>query len=67
MSDMEFRPNSNAFKERQKQAKSEDKRAEQLAHEAPTKLLFPLLLFIFPATIIVLLGPILANVLRDFA
>lgn len=42
-------------------------RAEKLAHEAPTKLLFPLLLFIFPATIIVLLGPILANVLRDFA
>ncbi len=41
-------------------------RAEKLAHEAPTKMLFPLLLFIFPATIIVLLGPILANVLRDF-
>ncbi len=41
-------------------------RAEKLAHEAPTKMLFPLLLFIFPATIIVLLGPILANVMRDF-
>lgn len=40
-------------------------RAEKLAHEAPTKMLFPLLLFIFPATLIVLLGPILANVLRD--
>ena len=40
-------------------------RAEKLAHEAPTKMLFPLLLFIFPATIIVLLGPIIANVLRD--
>ena len=39
--------------------------AEKLAHEAPTKMLFPLLLFIFPATIIVLLGPIIANVLRD--
>ncbi len=41
-------------------------RAEKLAHEAPTKMLFPLLLFIFPATIIVLLGPVLANVMRDF-
>ena len=41
-------------------------RAEKLAHEAPTKMLFPLLLFIFPATIIVLLGPLLANILGDF-
>ncbi len=41
-------------------------RAEKLAHEAPTKMLFPLLLFIFPATIIILLGPVLANVMRDF-
>lgn len=40
--------------------------AEKLAHEAPTKMLFPLLLFIFPATIIVLLGPILRNVMSDF-
>lgn len=41
-------------------------RAEKLAHEAPTKMLFPLLLFIFPATIIVLLGPVVANVMKDF-
>ena len=41
-------------------------RAEKLAHEAPTKMLFPLLLFIFPATIVVLLGPLLANVLGEF-
>lgn len=41
-------------------------RAEKLAHEAPTKILFPLLLFIFPATIIVLLGPIVTNVIKDF-
>lgn len=40
-------------------------RAEKLAHEAPTKMLFPLLLFIFPATLIVLLGPVIANVIRD--
>ena len=41
-------------------------RAEKLAHEAPTKMLFPLLLFIFPATIIVLLGPVLASAMGSF-
>lgn len=40
-------------------------RAEKLAHEAPTKMLFPLLLFIFPATIIVLLGPVIANIIAE--
>lgn len=34
-------------------------RAERLANEAPVKLLGPLMLFIFPAVFIVLLGPIL--------
>jgi tight adherence protein C len=34
-------------------------RAEQLAHEAPVKILGPLVLFIFPAVFIILLGPIL--------
>jgi tight adherence protein C len=37
-------------------------RAERLANEAPVKLLGPLMLFIFPAVFIVLLGPILARV-----
>jgi tight adherence protein C len=40
-------------------------RAEKMAHEAPTKMLFPLLLFIFPATLIILLGPIIANIITD--
>ena len=38
-------------------------RAERLAHEAPVKLLFPLLFFIFPSVFLVLLGPILRQVL----
>jgi tight adherence protein C len=32
-------------------------KAEQAAHEAPIKMLFPLVLFIFPAFLIVILGP----------
>jgi tight adherence protein C len=34
-------------------------RAEKLANEAPVKILFPLALFILPAVIIILMGPIL--------
>lgn len=37
-------------------------RAERLANEAPVKMLFPLMAFIFPAVFIVLLGPILSRV-----
>jgi len=36
-------------------------RAEKLANEAPVKMLAPLMLFIFPAVFIVLLGPILSG------
>ena len=38
-------------------------RAEKLASEAPVKMLFPLLLFIFPAVFIILLGPVLIQFL----
>ncbi|MBI5394750.1 MAG: type II secretion system F family protein [Verrucomicrobia bacterium] len=36
-------------------------RAEKLAHEAPVKMLVPLLLFIFPAVMAFLLGPIIVQ------
>ena len=36
-------------------------RAEKLANEAPTKMLGPLMLCIFPAVFIILLGPVLAQ------
>jgi len=40
-------------------------RAEKLANEAPVKMLFPLMFFIFPAVFLILLGPILARVVRQ--
>lgn len=39
-------------------------RAEKLANEAPVKILFPLIAFIFPAVFIVLLGPILMELFK---
>lgn len=37
-------------------------RAEQLAHEAPIKMVFPLVLCIFPAFMLVVLGPAVINI-----
>ena len=39
-------------------------RAEKLANEAPVKLLFPLLACIFPAVILILLGPIFLQIIQ---
>lgn len=39
-------------------------RAERLANEAPVKMLFPLLCFIFPAVFLILLGPVIGRLLR---
>ena len=39
-------------------------RAEKLANEAPTKMLGPLMLCIFPAGFIILLGPVLAQAMK---
>lgn len=40
-------------------------RAEKLANEAPVKMLGPLMLFIFPAVFVILLGPILKQTLNN--
>lgn len=39
-------------------------RAEKLANEAPVKMLFPLIFFIFPSVFVVLLGPVLLDLLQ---
>ena len=39
--------------------------AEKLANEAPVKMLFPLMAFIFPAVFLILLGPIIARLLQE--
>ena len=41
-------------------------RAEKLANEAPVKMLGPLLIFIFPAVLIILLVPILRESFSSF-
>jgi tight adherence protein C len=40
-------------------------RAEKMANEAPVKMLFPLVAFIFPAVFLVLLGPIVLQIFRQ--
>ena len=39
-------------------------RAEKMANEAPVKILFPLVVFIFPAVFMILLGPIVMQLLK---
>ncbi len=40
-------------------------RAEKLANEAPVKMLFPLLVFIFPSVFLILLGPIISRMMQQ--
>ena len=39
-------------------------RAEKLANEAPVKILFPVVIFIFPAVFLILMGPILSQAMK---
>lgn len=39
-------------------------RAEKLANEAPVKMLFPLVVFIFPVVFLIMLGPIIARMFQ---
>lgn len=43
------------------------KKLEELAAKTPVKLVFPLLLFIFPAILIVILGPAAINIMEMFS
>ena len=42
-------------------------RAEEKAAKIPTKVLFPLVLFIFPSIIMVVLGPAIIQIIRTIA
>ena len=40
-------------------------RAEKMANEAPVKMLFPLVVFIFPVVFLIMLGPIVARMFQN--
>jgi tight adherence protein C len=41
-------------------------RAEQIAHQAPVKMIIPMILFLMPSLFLITLGPIILMVIRAF-
>jgi len=41
-------------------------RAEELAHKAPIKMLFPMVFLIFPAMYVIILGPAIPTIFSSF-
>lgn len=41
-------------------------RAEQIAHQAPVKMVFPMVLFLMPSLFLITIGPIILQVIRAF-
>ena len=50
----------------QEEREKRKQRAEEEAMKAPIKILFPLILFIFPSIFIVLLGPVVIQLMNEF-
>lgn len=50
----------------QEEREKRKQRAEEEAMKAPIKILFPLVLFIFPSIFIVLLGPVILQMMNEF-
>jgi tight adherence protein C len=51
----------------QEEREKRKQRAEEAAMKAPIKILFPLVLFIFPSIFIIILGPVVIQIINEFS